>query len=115
MQSRILRAVKSASLLMGLLAVVALAGEVSAAAKQAPTAPVDVNSASIEQLTKIPGIGNSKAQAIIDYRTTKPFATAEELTKVKGIGEKLFAKISPFVTVIGAPQAKTNNPTQRGQ
>jgi competence protein ComEA len=62
---------------------------------------VDVNTASVEQLMEIPGIGPSKANAIVAYRAKNPFATIDEVKEVKGIGDKLFAKISPYLTVSG--------------
>jgi competence protein ComEA len=50
---------------------------------------IDINLASADELTKLKGIGHSKAQAIIDYRTTKgAFSSIDELVAVKGIGSK---------------------------
>lgn len=96
--------VKSTLAILGLLATMMISGQ-SFAAKQAPAAPVDINKASVEELMSVPGLGPAKAQAIVAYRQTAPFATTEDLVNVKGIGEKLFARISPFVTVSGAGQA----------
>lgn len=102
-----LKNVKVALTMIGLLAVL-MAGSEALAAKQPPAAPVELNSATVEQLSTIPGLGASKAKAIVDYRTATPFGSAEDLVNVKGIGDKLFAKIAPFVTVSGkAPQQKT--------
>lgn len=92
---------KSRTMLLGLLATLVLAGQ-ALAAKEAPKAPVDVNQASVEQLMTLPGVGATKAQAIIAYRQATPFKTSEELVNVKGIGDKLYAKLAPFVTVSGA-------------
>lgn len=51
---------------------------------------VDLNHATVEQLTTLKGIGQKKAQAIIDYRTEhQGFKKLEELTNIKGIGDKL--------------------------
>lgn len=54
---------------------------------------LDVNTASVEELTKLKGIGAKKAQAIVDYRTQNTcFKTLDELQKVKGIGESFLLK-----------------------
>lgn len=61
---------------------------------------VSLNHASLEELMELSGIGNSKAQAIISYRTEKGgFQTIEEIMEVKGIGEGLFAKIKEDITL----------------
>jgi len=62
---------------------------------------VNLNTANAEQLTEIPGIGPAKARAIIEHRTAAPFKSVEDVKLVKGIGDKLFAKISPSLTVNG--------------
>lgn len=62
---------------------------------------VNLNTASAEQLTEIPGIGPAKAKAIIEHRSASPFKSVEDVKLVKGIGDKLFAKISPNLTVNG--------------
>lgn len=62
---------------------------------------LDLNTATLEQLDKLPGIGESKARAILDYRMKKGrFKRVEELMDVKGIGEKMFAKIKGQVFVV---------------
>jgi competence protein ComEA len=62
--------------------------------------PLDINTASASDLDGLPGIGQSFADRIIEYRTTNgPFASVEDLQKVKGIGAALFAKIAPLVSV----------------
>ena len=55
-------------------------------------ASVDINTASVKELTTLKGIGKKKAEAIVAYRKTHCFKSVEELTKVKGIGKKIFEK-----------------------
>lgn len=60
---------------------------------------VSINSASVEQLDAIPGLGKKKAQAVIDHIAQHgPLQSEADLVKVKGIGEKLAAKISPYLS-----------------
>lgn len=54
---------------------------------------VSINSASIEELDTLKGIGPSIAQRIIDYRQLHSFQSLDDLKEVKGIGDKLFEKI----------------------
>jgi len=61
---------------------------------------LDLNTASASDLDNLPGIGQSFAERIIEYRTTNgPFTSVNDLQKVKGIGAALFAKIAPLVSV----------------
>ncbi|WOT04074.1 ComEA family DNA-binding protein [Shewanella youngdeokensis] len=54
---------------------------------------ININSASVEQLSSLKGVGESKAKAIVDYRKTHgKFDSIEDLSEVKGIGEKLIEK-----------------------
>ena len=66
-------------------------------------AAVNLNTAAMEELVALPGIGPAKAQAIIDHRKAHgPFKSVEELKDVKGIGAKRFEKIKPDLAVTGA-------------
>jgi len=61
---------------------------------------VNINSASKEELMNLSGIGESKADAIIEYRTnTEKFKSIEDIKKVSGIGDSLFEKIKDNITV----------------
>ena len=61
---------------------------------------ININSASVDQLQDLKGIGQKKAQAIIDYRNENgSFETIEEIMNVKGIGQGTFDKIKNSIEV----------------
>lgn len=61
---------------------------------------VSINNATLEQLQTLPGIGASKAQDIINYRTEHGhFQSIEDLKNISGIGDSIFAKIKDYITL----------------
>ena len=62
---------------------------------------VNLNDASEDELTRLPGIGPGKARAIAEHRHAHPFRRVDELTKVKGIGRKTFGRLRPYITTVG--------------
>jgi len=89
-----------ALMLGGATADVVAAGAARGDAASGATDPVDLNSASAEQLQVIPGIGKVMAERIVAWRDEHgPFRRVEDLMKVKGVGEKTFEKLRPYVKV----------------
>ena len=60
---------------------------------------VDINSASIEELQKFPGIGSVRAAAIVAERAHSRFDTVDELARVDGVGKRLLVELRDHVTV----------------
>ena len=85
----------------------------AAAAQQDQAAPakatINLNTATLDQLTTLPGIGQKTAERILEYRAKSGgFKKIEELMNVKGIGEKSFLKIKPLVSAPPAKPDKTS-------
>ncbi len=92
-----------------------LQGAASGTAKAPKKAPVlhsiNINSATATELAAIPGIGASKARAIVDYRTAKrlTFSNAGQLTRVPGIKQGLAGKMAPHIKFDGKTQLAQQN------
>ena len=68
---------------------------------------VNVNAATAEELSLLPGVGPAKAQAIIRYRTEHgAFKRVEDLSQVKGIGDKQLEQMRPHVALEGKTTAQ---------
>lgn len=82
------------------------AAPTSTAATAAAANKININTAQVSELAKLPRIGDSIAKRIIEYRTKNgAFKTPEDLMKVSGIGEKTFAQIRNQITIV-APAAE---------
>jgi competence protein ComEA len=78
----------------------AVGGSPGAATPGAPAAPVNLNTATLEQLDTLDGVGPGIAQRILDYREQHGgFGRVQELGEVPGIGAKRLATLTPLVTV----------------
>ncbi|MEM9189726.1 MAG: ComEA family DNA-binding protein [Myxococcota bacterium] len=67
---------------------------------------IDLNSASVDELIALPGIGAAKAEAIVRYRDNRPFRRVEDLVRVRGIGRALYRNLRDRVTVNEAPRRR---------
>jgi competence protein ComEA len=94
---------------LALLAVLAVG--LAAAAGHAADAPkltgvVNVNTATLEELQLLPGIGESRARAMIEFRKKRGgFKSVDELREVKGIGATGLERMRPFVSFQGKTTA----------
>lgn len=83
------------------LAVLAVAASaVLALSAIQPDEPININTATVEELTELPRIGEVTATRIVKWREENgPFASTDELMNVQGIGERTYERIRPHVTV----------------
>lgn len=64
------------------------------------TEKININTATLEELMSLKGIGDAKAEAIIEYREAHgPFKCIDDLKNVKGIGDKIFDSIKSEITI----------------
>jgi len=84
----------------GLVAPVTAEGGAAAPGGNTNNAKIDLNKADATELQTLPGIGQAKAAAIIDYREKSgSFKTIEDLKNISGIGDKTFEKLKDLITV----------------
>jgi competence protein ComEA len=96
---QILRALAAAATVIGVIAVSPNASYARQDQPAAPKTTINLNTATVDQLATLPGVGQKTAERIIEYRTKNGgFKKIEELMNVKGIGEKSFLKIKPLVS-----------------
>ena len=79
------------------------AGSASKSSDNSATAvsyPINLNTATVEELTSIDGLGESRASAIIEYRDyLGGYTSVEQIKEISGIGEATYAKLAPYLTV----------------
>ncbi len=79
-----------------------LMGGISFAGSGDDVNKVNINTATVKELTTLHGIGKKKAEAIVAYRSGNgEFSSIDDLQKVEGIGRKTFEKIRGYLTVEG--------------
>ena len=83
-----------------------LSVSLSANKKKPPVKPVNINTASSEELQQVPGIGPATAQKILQMRKSYgPFKSVDDLLAIRGLGEKRLDKMRKYLTV-GQPAPK---------
>lgn len=83
------------------------AAAVPSVAASALTGVVNVNIASPEELELLPGIGETRAAAIVAERDDRGgFKSVDELVEVKGIGEAMLVRLRPYVSLSGKSTAE---------
>jgi len=116
------RPIVGRSCLAGLLCVSLLLPLISLGAedKKKPEPPVNINTATVEELAKLPGIGKSIAQRIVNHREKSgKFRTVEELLVIRGISRKKLEQLRPLITAEAEEaeeakeKAKKDQPVQR--
>lgn len=68
--------------------------------KEPLTERIDVNHATAEELRRLPGIGATLSQRIIETRNQQPFRSIEDLRRVRGIGAKTLERLRPYVVIV---------------
>ena len=61
---------------------------------------LDPNTAPLDSLELLPGIGRTLADRIVEYRALKPFRQEIDITEVKGVGPKLYERIKPYLRIM---------------
>ena len=76
------------------------AGPLAGAKKKLPAHPIDLNTATLQQLEELPGVGPVTAQKILEFRAKSgPFKSVNDLLAVPRISKSKLAKIRPYVYV----------------
>jgi competence protein ComEA len=86
------------------------------ATSPAPEGVVNVNTASAEELERLPGVGPARAEAIVQLRQrVRQFTRAEDLLRVRGIGRVGLRRMRPYVSLSGATtlESRPGRPPRR--
>ena len=62
--------------------------------------PININTATVQELCTVDGIGEKRAEAIVQYRQQiGGYTSVEQIKNIQGIGDAIYAKVSPYLTV----------------
>ena len=84
-----------------MIALLAMVLSATGTTSVAYTGKVNLNTATVEQLELLPGVGRKAAGLIVAYRQKRRFARIQELVRVKGFGRKKFLRLEPHLSVEG--------------
>src|SRR5712692_4218050 len=98
-----IRAPRYLAAVAALALICSVADAVGRAEKQPPAKPLDLNTATVEQLEQLPGVGPVTANAIVRFRRV------EDLLAIRGITKRKLEKLRPYVTVAPAAPAKKSS------
>ncbi len=77
-----------------------IAGDQQLVQSEQSSGKININTATAEELDTLPGIGQTRAEAILQYRMNEStFLKIEDIKNVSGIGDKLFEQIKDYITV----------------
>ena len=94
------RRLRRVQLLFAVVVFLSALGAALSQKKPPPAKPLDLNAATVEQLTQLPGVGPVIAKAILDFRTKSgPFRRVEDLLAIRGITDRRLKELRPYVTV----------------
>jgi competence ComEA-like helix-hairpin-helix protein len=97
----------SSMALLALLLVIPVAAQ-----KKPPAKPINLNTATLQQLEQLPGVGPVTAQDILDFRKKSgPFRSVNDLLAVRRITKARLEKLRPYVTVGPPPPAPPKKPS----
>lgn len=96
-----------------------LSATLSANKKKPPAKPVNINTATSEELQQVPGIGPATAQKILQMRKSYgPFKSVDDLLAIRGLGQKRLDKMRKYLTVgktATSPSPPSKAPNAAGQ
>lgn len=93
---------KRCTILVGVVLAVVLLGSMAYGQANTGQGKININTATIEELRLLPGVGDSTAKNILTYRKANgPFKALSDVTKVKGIGEKKLKKLQGYLKIDG--------------
>ncbi len=91
-----------------------LSAAANAGKKKPPLKPVNINTATAEELQQVPGIGPATAQKILQMRKSYgAFKSVDDLLAIRGLGQKRLDKMRKYLTVGKTNPAKTDAPSSK--